>query len=898
MSCNICCENFKSTRPKICCQYCDFEACRACCEKYILSEEIPKCMMPGCGKEWSRKFIKEKFTNTFLTNDYKEHLEKILFDKEKALMPATQPLVEEKIRKQNIRKEMRHIDELINELYKQKRTLEFSLYNANNLTGAQEKTDASARAFVRQCPAEGCRGFLSTQWKCGLCEKWTCPDCHELKGDNRDCEHTCDPNSVETAKLLSKDSKPCPKCQSLIFKIEGCFAENTPILMWDGSHKMSQDIRIGDILVGDDGEKRVVEDLVSGEDELYEVKQNTANNYTVNSKHMLALKFSGDKTIQWIESINSWKIYWFDRISQNSKTKQFKVTENCDKETSYQKAAIFLENLKLDNIILLTVDDYLKLNRNTKNNLYGFKTANGINFKEQDISLDPYLLGLWLGDGTHTEPIIASNDIEIQNYISLWCENNDAELIKETKYKLRIRRKGYSFGKETITGDKYKSIPDTSYKTNPFTYQLKKYNLIGNKHIPNEYFMNSKEVRLKLLAGLIDSDGHVPKGEFGKRAVIIQTRDKLSKQIIKLARSLGFIVNYTIRERKNIKIFESEPKDYKDLYVINISGEKLSEIPTILPRKKCFDSKTNKDYLRTSIEVIHSGKGKYYGWTVNSNNRFLLDDFTVVKNCDQMWCTQCRTAFSWKTGRLETHIHNPHYYEWQRKNNGGVAPRNPGDIQCGQELNNNLSNQIMVSARNHSSLFKYVENRNRRAYSNLEYYEYDSKIILICDIIRNMIHNIRVELPTFQTDHFEKNQDLRIRYLESLISEDEFKILIQRADKKNRKNTEITQIMTLCNTALTDILHRFYDYFKKCKPNEYNLDTFINEINEIRDYCNNILREISFTYSSVQYKFETDFTFKTTEKEKKIKEDKKVKAKEIGAEALGVEGENVVLSKK
>ncbi len=72
----------------------------------------------------------------------------------------------------------------------------------------------------------------------------------------------------------------------------------------------------------------------------------------------------------------------------------------------------------------------------------------------------------------------------------------------------------------------------------------------------------------------------------------------------------------------------------------------------------------------------------------------------------------------------------------------------------------------------------------------------------------------------------------------------------------------------------------------------------MNEINEIRDYCNNILREISFTYTCVQYKFETNFTFKTTEKEKKIKEDKKVKAKEIGAEALGVEGENVVLSKK
>jgi hypothetical protein len=595
MSCNICCENFKTARPKICCQYCEFEACRICCEKYILSEEIPKCMEPGCGKEWSRKFLKEKFTNTFLTNVYKEHIESILFDKEKALLPATQPLAEEKIRKQNIRKEMRNIDNLINDLQKQRRDLEFSIYRNENQIKADDKT----RTFVRQCPADGCRGFLSTQWKCGLCEKWTCPDCHELKGVNRDCEHTCDPNSVASAKLLSSDSKPCPKCQSLIFKIEGCFAENTSILMWDGSYKMSQDIKLGDILVGDDGEKRVVEDLVNGEDELYEVKQQSGSNYTVNSKHTLVLKDT------------------------------------------------------LNNINLIVVDDYLLLSHNVVNSLFGFK---------------------------------------------------------------------------------YKS--DSKY----------------------------------------------------------------------------------------------------------------------------------------AIEVIHSGRGKYYGWTVNSNNRFLLDDFTVVKNCDQMWCTQCKTAFSWKTGKLETIIHNPHYYEWQRKNNGGVAPRNPGDHECGRELNTNIHSDIMFLARRHSSLYKLErDNRGRTSYVH------DNRIQLICDTIRNMIHNIHVELPNFRTDHFAKNQDLRIKYLEGLISEDEFKILIQRSDKKNRKNIEIIQIITLCNTALTDIIYRFCDYFKKCQINEYNLDTYTNELTEIRNYCNNILKDIAFTYSSTQYKFDIQFNFKTTEKEKKIKEDKKTK---------------------
>jgi hypothetical protein len=57
-----------------------------------------------------------------------------------------------------------------------------------------------------------------------------------------------------------------------------------------------------------------------------------------------------------------------------------------------------------------------------------------------------------------------------------------------------------------------------------------------------------------------------------------------------------------------------------------------------------------------------------------------------IDGCDQMWCTaeNCGTAFSWNTGKLINGIiHNPHYYEWMRRNNNGTAPRNPGDMPCG-----------------------------------------------------------------------------------------------------------------------------------------------------------------------------------------------------------------------
>ena len=78
------------------------------------------------------------------------------------------------------------------------------------------------RTFVRACPVNECRGFLSTAWKCGICENFTCSQCHEVKGKSRDAPHVCLEENVETAKLLAKDTKPCPNCGTRIFKLNGC----------------------------------------------------------------------------------------------------------------------------------------------------------------------------------------------------------------------------------------------------------------------------------------------------------------------------------------------------------------------------------------------------------------------------------------------------------------------------------------------------------------------------------------------------------------------------------------------------------------------------------------------------------------------------------------------------
>jgi len=78
--------------------------------------------------------------------------------------------------------------------------------------------ESEKRKFVRKCPAGDCKGFLTTQWRCELCEKHICKECNEVLLE----EHVCDPGNVQTVELLKKDTKPCPSCGTMIFKISGC----------------------------------------------------------------------------------------------------------------------------------------------------------------------------------------------------------------------------------------------------------------------------------------------------------------------------------------------------------------------------------------------------------------------------------------------------------------------------------------------------------------------------------------------------------------------------------------------------------------------------------------------------------------------------------------------------
>ena len=155
-----------------------------------------------------------------------------------------------------------------------------------------------------------------------------------------------------------------------------------------------------------------------------------------------------------------------------------------------------------------------------------------------------------------------------------------------------------------------------------------------------------------------------------------------------------------------------------------------------------------------------------------------------VSGCDQMWCTQCHKAFSWKTGREVTGIiHNPHYYQWQRE--GGKAPiQNPGAINCGGLPNNHyyISNMYKVLLGNYSAV-PYRINFNTLSQSTQKSIRTASKFHRLAEHFHHMILNrLRTDCANVRN-----NDELRIKYILNEIDEESMKKTLIRRDKLYNK---------------------------------------------------------------------------------------------------------------
>ena len=468
-----------------------------------------------------------------------------------------------------------------------------------------------------------------------------------------------------------------------------CILFGTKVPCFDGSIKNVEHIKVGEYLIGDDGKKRKVLNTIHGFGEMYEVSQSRGDPYVVNSEHILSLRMPDHKVIYWSTEKQGWQMVYLDSENKKIHCKSVRALNSpgiecpeCgiilnsdmnrhyrrihkDKEipertrkgptinppndceevrNAYIEMEKFAKTITDDNTIDISIQDYLKSNSTFKSRLTGYKSE-CVQWERKEVLLDPYILGLWLGDGSQHGYGIAINsedDYEILNYVKEWGKNNDAnfrnrprcENCKENKYdpKFIPCRHCVSYSVSSIENYRKKN-------KSPLKNLLQKYGLLEEKFIPNEYKINDRDTRLKVLAGLIDSDGHVSKEREGRRICITQgmMHERLADDILYLARSLGFNSSKITRDVK--WIYKDEIRKGQCVS-INISGNGLEDIPTLLPRKKCSSPLSREVLNNGPIKIKKVDDGKFVGLEIDGNERFVINDFTVTHNCTNVFSSK------------------------------------------------------------------------------------------------------------------------------------------------------------------------------------------------------------------------------------------------------------------
>ncbi len=336
-----------------------------------------------------------------------------------------------------------------------------------------------------------------------------------------------------------------------------CLGINTPVLMYDGTIKFVQNIKIGDLLMGDDSKPRKVLNTNIGFGDLYKIIPTKGNEWICNDVHVMTIHHE----------------------------KMKKIIDISLNKINYPKYS-------------------------NGNYRYARLIRTSVEFSENKTNIDPYLLGLWLGDGSKEEgsPIIHVHKLEtpILKYLSKIKYDNIVPKFNEYQKNLFSISLTGKKGKNNILRNEFKKCLNSD----------------GSFSIPKNYLINSKENREKLLAGIIDTDGHI----HHKYCEIITKYKSFSDDLLFLSRSLGFAA-YSKEKIGTIKSINFTGKYWRIL----ISGS-FENIPCLLERKKCLPRQQIKSVLRTGFKKEYIGESNYYGFTLDGNGRFLLGDFTITHN--------------------------------------------------------------------------------------------------------------------------------------------------------------------------------------------------------------------------------------------------------------------------
>lgn len=349
-----------------------------------------------------------------------------------------------------------------------------------------------------------------------------------------------------------------------------CLARGTPVLMFDGTVRPVEKIALGQLLMGPDSLPRRVVSLATGQEAMFRIVPTKGEAFTVNESHILSLKMTTGNKLGYAAG----------------------------------------------EIVNLSVRDYLLKSKTFRHCAKLWRT--GVDFEPsmRPLLLEPYFLGLWLGDGHSRHVAVTTGDPEIVTYLDDLAVRHGLRLHAQENSE---NSKNYYLAEEKST----RGVCGRGKKTNPILNALKSLHVYKNKHIPHQYLTAPRTDRLQLLAGIIDTDGYLGSGYY---EVCIKS-EPLAEGILFLARSLGLAAYRSTCSKActNNGVVGTYQR-------ISISGG-IDQVPCRLPRKQAAPRQQIKNPMVTGFAVEPIGDGEYFGFEIDGPDRlFLLGDFTVTHN--------------------------------------------------------------------------------------------------------------------------------------------------------------------------------------------------------------------------------------------------------------------------
>ncbi|HYJ76520.1 MAG TPA: PhoH family protein [Kineosporiaceae bacterium] len=259
---------------------------------------------------------------------------------------------------------------------------------------------------------------------------------------------------------------------------------------------------------------------------------------------------------------------------------------------------------------------------------YELPLVDPVRFPFRPVPLDPYALGLLLGDGcitTSTTPAFSTSDPELAT--ALECALPGIELVHKGAYDYVLRHVNGGRGGLRIA--------------NPVTTAVRELGLAGassaSKFIPEDYLYNTRAVRLAVLQGLLDTDGG-PVRQRGRTCRIQFTTCsmRLRDDVVFLVRSLGGVAYWRVRPAQGRRPggTADRPVEYRhDAYVLDI---RLPEgvAPFRLGRKReIYESTGGGRPMRFVDSVLPAGEAECVCISVAAEDSlYVTEEFIVTHN--------------------------------------------------------------------------------------------------------------------------------------------------------------------------------------------------------------------------------------------------------------------------